>query len=171
MILRTLLLGLVVISSACNSEPTWLLEQLESTNPAVRQDAVVSAGAVDHTLVTTKLESMLTDPDTSTRIAVVDALALHHSLTSVEPLISMLQDPSAAVVSKAIDTLGQLQDSAAVPALVKILQDQASAPPLNAIWAIGQLGDQSTVPLLSNLRNHPDRWVRHGATQALRNLK
>ena len=171
MIFRTLLLSIIVLSSACNGEPTWLLEQLDSTNPAVRQDAVVSAGAVDHALVTAKLELMLTDPDTSTRIAVVDALALHHSLTSVEPLIGMLQDPSPEVVSKAIDTLGQLKDPAAAPALVKILQDKSSEPPLNAIWAIGQLGDQSTIPMRANLRNHPDRWVRHGATQALRNLK
>jgi HEAT repeat protein len=170
MIIRTLLLALIVASGACNSEPTWLLEQLDSTNPAVRQDAVVSAGGVDHILITAKLETMLADSDISTRIAVVDALALHHSLTSVEPLIGMLQDQSPVVVSKVIDTLGQLKDPAAVPALTKILQAETGSPPLNAIWAIGQLGDQTIVPLLSKLRDHPDRWVRHGATQALRNL-
>jgi HEAT repeat protein len=82
----------------------------------------------------------------------------------------MLQDQSPVVVSKVIDTLGQLKDPAAVPALTKILQAKTGTPPLNAIWAIGQLGDQTTVALLSKLRNHPDRWVRHGATQALRNL-
>ncbi len=156
---------------SCGGDPSWLIDQLQSHNPAVRQDAVIDASGFDHPEITAMLESMLSDPDGRIRLAVVNALDIHGATSSVRPIIAHVHDPDPEVAKAAIDTLGRLKDPTSAPALMSVILVNFEEPPLNAIWALGEIGAHEAIPLLSRLRNHHDIWVQHNTTEALRELK
>ena len=117
--MRLLLLALLV---GCKADVSELLADLDSMNPAVRQQALIDARTVDDPQVLATLEQLLKDTDPHIRLDAV--LALDALSTRPEPtnLIPLMTDPSEEVARAAIDTVGRLQNAAAAPALIALVQ-------------------------------------------------
>lgn len=162
-------LSMLACMGGTDTEP--LLNDLQSINPAVRQDAVEEAATMIQPEVTTALEAMLEDPDPKIRLAAVVSLDKHASITSVRPLMAHVIDDDPDVSREVIDTLGRMGDPAAAPAIMASVSANIYDPPLNAVWALGEVGSRDAITLLTRLRNHPDPWVEHSATEALRKLE
>ena len=154
----------------CSGKATTLITELSSENPVVRQDALIEARDFSDAALTAAVEKLLTDPDPRIRYEAVITLYQFRSTTSVQPLLPILYDTDPKVSRAAIDTLGHLADPSAASALMTLVSTNRDHPPLNAIWALGQCKVKEGRALLSELRQHPDKWVRYNVDEALRHI-
>ena len=159
---------LLLLLGACSADVSDLLADLDSINPAVRQQALIDARTVDDEQVLAALERLLQDADPQVRLDAVLALDALPTSPSPTNLLPLMNDKSGDVSRAAIDAVGRLQSAESAPALIAIVQTER--PPLNAIWALGQTGAPEAVPVLAKLRNHTDPFVSYNADQALREL-
>jgi HEAT repeat protein len=157
----------------CGPSSDDIAQNLQSDNPAIREDTAKIAKNFSSDVVVQALITALNDPAEEVRLNAVDSLVELEATEAVSALMVTVQrDSSDLVKRQAVDALGRLGDGAAVPVLIAYVeQRKAKKPPLNAIWALGNLEDPSAMPILSELRNHPDPYVAWNANEALRNLR
>lgn len=153
---------------ACNSDADAIVAGLQSTNPAVREDAVRDAAEERDARVVAALIPLLTDADARIRREAAVALGTIDDPAAVPGLAAAIHDTDPAVQRAVIDALGQIGDPVAGPGLMAVVAQES--PPLNAIWALGACHVDAAAPVLSGLRAHRDPWVRYNADAALRAL-
>jgi HEAT repeat protein len=169
--MRTLLIAVLLL--ACGASPDDIAKNLESDNPVIREDTAKIAHNFDSPEVREALIALLVDEREMVRYNAVKSLVELEEAEAVPALVEMLEtEESQKVLREVIDALGRLGDTDAVPVLIAHIEaTKDPKPPLNAIWALGFLEDNQSMELLSELAEHPDKYVAWNARKALANLR
>jgi HEAT repeat protein len=147
--LRYLFLLAVLAGAGCGSQVTtpddpavapWI-DQLQTGNPAQREEAIAALAAAPHpTVVTALLTTAQFDNQRHLRVAALRALAAPELGTDPAPLVRLLDDPDAEIRAVTCETLGTLQAVAAEQALAGRLRDPQPIVRIAAVHALNRLG-------------------------------
>jgi len=163
---------LLLMLLACGPSSGDIVNNLQSTNPVVREDTAKIARNFGSDSVEEGLVGVLDDVEAKVRKNAIESLIELDAVAAVPALTKRLELESDPVVQRwIVDALGRLGDNSAVPALVAFLEARLEDPPLNVIWALGALEDDRALPVLSGLRSSADPYVIWNVNQALRELR
>ena len=163
---------MLLMLMACGPSSDDIANNLQSTNPVVREDTAKIARNFGSEVVEEALVGVLDDIEAKVRKNAIESLIDLGATSAVPALTARLETESDPVVQRwIVDALGRLGDSSAVPALVAFLEARLENPPLNVIWALGALEDDRALPVLSRLRSSADPHVIWNVNQALRSLR
>lgn len=152
-ILRCSIAPVLLLSLAgCSSEPppssdpaaqsaqSWI-NQLESSGPELREQAIAKLAAIEHPVVVEPLIATARfDNQRQLRIAALRALAASKFVTDPAPLLTLVQDPDAQIRAETCEMLGRLKAASALEALAGCLQDSQLIVRIAAVHALGKLG-------------------------------
>jgi len=150
---------------------TVLLNQMKSSSPTLRRNAVRALEELDDRAAVGPLIEALQDESDLVRERVCTALGNLGDTRAVQPLIEALKDRNASVREHACTALGKLGDTRAVPPLIEALEDEGALVREHACAALDALKDKRAIrPLVRVLNADPDPTVRDRALSALRAL-
>ena len=152
--LRLLLCGIILLLTACTSDPAIDLVQLEGK--ARGGDQVAIAQFVD----------LLGSEDVD--IADRSYTVLVEVGTPATPaLLAMINSADRQQREYVIAALGTLKVTEAVSAISKVLADPAIERRYVAAWALGEIGEVQAIPALIEVLGDDNSEVRRYATRAL----
>jgi HEAT repeat protein len=127
-----------------------IYENLESTSPVVRRDAVSALGRMRGSEARLKLTELLEkDPDFGVRSQAADALGNLRDRASTGALVKALSDENRNVRASAIVALGYLRDtSACVPLMDAYKREDDLGLKISVLNVLGVIGDDASVPFL-----------------------
>jgi len=142
-----------------------LLPFAEHPIVSTRRDVAEAFGVVRDPRVNVALEKMLSDIDSSVRIAAIDSLMRIQAPISL--IGRMTKDPDKNVRAAAAETLGEMRDTEAVPIVSECLKDEHWSVRCAAASALGLIGERTSVPLLVNCLKDQDIDMRVASAEAL----
>lgn len=102
----------------------------------------------------------VSDPDSSVRNYVIQALGALERLEVVPFLVQALKDPNDEVFASAAEALGRI-GKPVVPELIKILQESSDDARCVAAWQLGEIRDRRAIePLVEIVRAYPNDDVK-----------
>lgn len=131
-----------------------LLSRLDSTSPAARQYAALTAGG--RAPADALAEALLKEESTNVAGALRWALA-HTDGQDLDPLVDALDSPEPAVRRRAVEALADIPGQDA--ALRRVLDDEDGAVRAIAAVALGARGDASAAPRLLQMVSEGDKDV------------
>ncbi len=138
---------------------------------ALRQRALVAAGAVASPSLAPRFATLARGPDARLRASAAWALARIGGPTVIPILRRLLDRADGEVRAFAAVGLGQARDRASAPRLEQLLRtERRSFVRAAAAWALGRTGDASDVPALVSALRGDDRLLARGAAVALGEL-
>lgn len=117
----------------------------------IRVTAILAAGSVRNSDVSSALQLQLKHPAAKVRIAVARALGVQEDRGAIPGLRKLLTDPVSDVVLSAIQALIRLGDEQNVNLYVAALKHGPYPPEPNYVRTLGKLGNAQTIPLLKGL--------------------
>jgi len=116
------------------------------------------------------LMRLLTHPDPNIQWKAAETLGTMGE-SALEELLLGLSHRDRRMQLGIIEALGAIGDPGAVPSLLDILSnDESSEIRWATALALGKLGDKSAIPPLIDALRDPDKYVRFGASVALKGL-
>ncbi|MDH3454166.1 MAG: HEAT repeat domain-containing protein [Desulfuromonadales bacterium] len=153
--LRYLLAGLLVlIMSACTTDPALNLDQLEANARGGDQQAMA------------QLAGLLADrkPGVSDRVY---AIMIEIGDRAVPVLLQHVHAEDKQMREYVVAALGTLKVAEAIPAISDVLAKPVLARRYVAAWALGEIGDAAAIPALIDALDDDNSEVRRYATRAL----
>ena len=135
----------------------WAINTLRSKPPVEEQRAEVLKA----------METLITDPDASTRSGVVDVLKHWKGPDAVPILVKALKDREFSVVWNACDALGEFKDPAAIEPLAACLASKQGRD--HAVSALRKFGPQAE-PAVVGYLSHGDADTRKAAAEVLNEI-
>jgi len=151
-----------------DSEVSFLLTQLTSSDAEKRRDAVLMLSRVEGAAVTAALLSALTDASPHVRAAAAAASAERNEAVAIPLLIACLtKDKDASVRKQAAYALGGLRGSDRTSALVTALKDKDEEVRGAAAVSLGDHVEPEALAPLTTALSDKNSFVRAEAARAL----
>jgi len=109
--------------------PPKLIENLSSTDPAIRRGAVEKLSVLNSKAASEGAIRALKDQDRGVRITAAGALAKRGTDAAIDALISALQDKDMWVRSSASDALAESRSKKCIEPLLELIDTQAALKP------------------------------------------
>ena len=160
------------IPGICLAQPPTqeCVRDLQSSAPAVREQAAVSLGRIRDTAAVPALIAALEDSENGVRREAAKALGFIKDARAVPSLLGALSDSDTNVRLYAAYALGEIKDAKAGPALLQALRDPEWAVRDQAAWALREIRDPGIVESLVAELQEKDADVSQ-VVWLLRNLK
>jgi HEAT repeat protein len=133
--------------------------------PAVRGNALASAGYLSSARVHETIRAALADADL--RPSAIRAMGRTADPRWFDLLIHETHSPRAVLRAEAARALGEIEDERGVSRLLELLDDPATNVRLAAIWALGAIGGEEAQEGLIYCLEDPLEAVREAAEAAL----
>ena len=146
-----------------------LVQNLRSSESAVRVQAVRTLGSQEEQLPLTELvDRLLNDESMDVRAAVARVFGAHHEGAAKTALLLAFGDPAWNVRAAAIEALGRLEDPSLLPTFLSALQtDYDRTVRLAAVWALDQLGSHASAECFAEAVQDEDEMVYAAGVEAI----
>jgi HEAT repeat protein len=181
----------VLVSGCFQGTMEENIKNLESSNIAVRKDAVQRRGTAKEKKAVPGLAALLKKEDSDpVKLSIIDALIKinkgglldrissmwkqtenkSHIKMSIDALMKQFNAENNEIRIAAVDAVGRIGDKDAVPGLTGLLKTCDKTLKLTVFRALGNIGDDSGVLVLTSFLNDRDEYIKYNAAQALKKI-
>ena len=173
----------VLVSGCFQGTMEENIKNLESSNIAVRKDAVQRLGTAKEKKAVSGLAALLKKEESDpVKLSIIEALIKinkgglldredkSHIKMSINALMKQFNAENNEIRIAAVDAVGRIGDKDVVPGLTVLLKTCDKTLKLTVFRALGNIGDDSGVLVLTSFLNDHDEYIKYNAAQALKKI-